>query len=190
MTCKKAIHLSLLSVLAAIVKAKASFIVLKNPSYGCLKESLRAKIFQHGTAVVHPKGQETYGHEYFDSPVMQQLDDLERRMKRNQESARELISTVQKDVAMQKLLRSESAAAMERLHSIKYDMTRQLNQAREHYLDDRKQLIQKMTAEINFRDEKIEQYEDERNSFKFLFLRILKLLKEKLRSRNIFLRRK
>lgn len=189
MVHQKFVYLTIQTLITFIFHVNASFIAVNNHPHCYSYESKRGNVFQHGTEIIHIKGQESYGHEYFDSPVMQQLDDLERRMKRNQESARELIKTVQKDVAMQKLLRSESTAAMERLHSLKYDMVRQLNQAKEHYIDDRKQLVRKMTAEIRGRDEKIERYEDERNSIKFLFRRIFILLMGKIQKRLSVFRR-
>jgi len=110
------------------------------------------------------------------NPVMDKIDQLERDMTKQQREAHEMIELLRSDIKVQRLLRHESHAAMDRLHEIKTDMVMKLDQMKEYYEGDRKRLLRESARQIEQRDDKIRMYESELGSARKLLKKLLMLL--------------
>merc|ERR1712150_89570 len=100
------------------------------------------------------------------------IDILERDMKRNQEAAESLMHQLECDIDLQRMLRAESRAAMERLKLVKTDMVCKLNEANNHFKEERADFMKQKALELAAKDKIIADYENERSSFRKLARRL------------------
>jgi len=117
------------------------------------------------------------------TPLMMQLEEVERDMRKNHRAAQEMIRILERDVALQATLRRQTAIAMDRLKLVKADMISQLNQARRHYEEDMRTEKARHAVELGQRDATIARLEEERASVRRTAARLVRLAREKLRSK-------
>ena len=128
------------------------------------------------------------------TPLMLQLEEVERDMKRNYRSAREMISIVEKDLEFQKMMRKQTSVAIDRLKMVKGDMILQLNQARSHYEDDRRQLLADHQRALRDKDRiiakrnaLIDKMRQERQSIRRMSRDLIRLMAQKISKAFILL---
>jgi hypothetical protein len=117
-------------------------------------------------------------------PFSTKIDILEREMKRNQATAENLMHQLESDIDMQRMLRAESKVAMERLKLVKTDMVYQLNEANNHFKEERAEFTKQKAIELAAKDKIIAEYESERSNLRKLAKRLAIVTFRKLRGKK------